>query len=410
MNVCYDTNKDFDFTSLCLGTPQSLPGGAYFSKVRVGNEPHLLFQAPKCTTKCGIVRTGKKTYCDLSFTNDDENFLQWYETLERTFQNLIFEKRETWFHNQMELEDIEDLYIHGMKVYQGDKYLIRSFVNKPRHIKRSISLQIFDENECELSVDDITKDKKIICILEVLGIKFTSSSFRTELCLRQIMVMDDKPLFAKCLIHHGSLNRQKSNEAVADILTINTENNETINTSSDNKTDKVTNVEEETIDEQQEENDMITVKGGAVPREPSTVTEKEKDDISPNLAKETTEVVNQITDEEKKRIQEKVKQETSQCIDEIIKERSPVEAKHLDKNRLQEVNLAISDKDTMKLKKPNEVYYEIYAEARRKAKIAKQKAIEAYLEAKRIKNTYLLNGVDSSDDSDNDSLSELNDV
>ena len=58
------------------------------------------------------------------------------------------------------------------------------------------------------------------------------------------------------------------------------------------------------------------------------------------------------------------------------------------------------------MKKPDEVYYEIYAEAKRKAKIAKQKAIEAFLEAKRIKNTYLLNEIDNSD-SDNDSFSEM---
>ena len=50
------------------------------------------------------------------------------------------------------------------------------------------------------------------------------------------------------------------------------------------------------------------------------------------------------------------------------------------------------------LKKPNEVYMEIYQEARKKAKQAKSTAIHAYLEAKRIKSLYLLNDIESSDD------------
>ena len=52
--------------------------------------------------------------------------------------------------------------------------------------------------------------------------------------------------------------------------------------------------------------------------------------------------------------------------------------------------------ETMQLKKPNEVYYEIYREAKEKAKVAKKAAITAYLEAKNIKKTYMLNNLDSS--------------
>jgi hypothetical protein len=42
----------------------------------------------------------------------------------------------------------------------------------------------------------------------------------------------------------------------------------------------------------------------------------------------------------------------------------------------------------------------MYREARRKAKIARDLALSAYLEAKRIKNTYMLNDIEDSDESD----------
>ena len=64
--------------------------------------------------------------------------------------------------------------------------------------------------------------------------------------------------------------------------------------------------------------------------------------------------------------------------------------------------------ETITLKKPNQVYYELYKEAREKAKQAKKEAVLAYLEAKNIKKTYMLEDIDSSDDSDIENLdSEL---
>lgn len=52
---------------------------------------------------------------------------------------------------------------------------------------------------------------------------------------------------------------------------------------------------------------------------------------------------------------------------------------------------------TMTLKKPNQVYFELYKEARNKAKEAKKKAILAYLEAKNIKKTYMIENINDSD-------------
>ena len=66
------------------------------------------------------------------------------------------------------------------------------------------------------------------------------------------------------------------------------------------------------------------------------------------------------------------------------------------------------------LKKPNEVYYEIYKIAKDKAKQHKKAAISHYLEAKKIKNTYLLDDLDNSDESseeeDSDSEKVKNEI
>jgi hypothetical protein len=63
--------------------------------------------------------------------------------------------------------------------------------------------------------------------------------------------------------------------------------------------------------------------------------------------------------------------------------------------------------ETINLKKPNQVYFELYKEARNKAKIAKKNAIMAYLEAKNIKKVYLIENIN---DSDSDFDAEIDEV
>ena len=71
------------------------------------------------------------------------------------------------------------------------------------------------------------------------------------------------------------------------------------------------------------------------------------------------------------------------------------------------VDLKLDSLETLQLKKPNQVYFELYKEARNKAKMAKKNAILAYLEAKNIKKTYLVENIN---DSDSDFDAEIDDV
>ena len=77
---------------------------------------------------------------------------------------------------------------------------------------------------------------------------------------------------------------------------------------------------------------------------------------------------------------------------------------------LKEINsfdLSLENLEKIQLKKPNQVYFELYKEARTKAKQAKKSAILAYLEAKNIKKTYMLENLN---DSDSDFVAEIDEV
>ena len=201
-SIVHEANQEYPFQQLSLANPHGVQGGAYFSKLLLNEETPCLFQTPKCLTKNGIVRTGKKTYCDLIISANNDTFVNFLQEFEKTIQHLIYEKRNLWFHNEMEMENIEYFFNPILRTYKK-QYIIRAYVQQPKHIKNLKSLQIYDENENRLFLNDVTKETKIISIVEGLGIKFTSSSFHLELCLRQVMVLEDKPIFEKCLIQTG---------------------------------------------------------------------------------------------------------------------------------------------------------------------------------------------------------------
>ena len=72
---------------------------------------------------------------------------------------------------------------------------------------------------------------------------------------------------------------------------------------------------------------------------------------------------------------------------------------------MQEVNLDCLEEleqSHIKLKKPTEVYYNMYRIAKQKAKDFKKNAIAAYLEARQIKSAHMLEDNDSDSEFDED--------
>ena len=62
----------------------------------------------------------------------------------------------------------------------------------------------------------------------------------------------------------------------------------------------------------------------------------------------------------------------------------------------------IDSDEVIKLKQPSDYYYTLYKQVRETARKQKQTALENYMKAKHIKNTYLLDDIsDTSDDINN---------
>jgi len=404
---------------ITLANPQGLQGGAYFSKLKLfGNS--VTIQTPRCKTKNGIVKTEKKTYCDLMFDKDDENVVDFLESIEDKVKNLIYEKKDKWFHTDMDMDTIDYHWQNILRSYKGTNILLRCFIKRPKsRLNSQPTIQIYDEDETLLKIEDITKDKTIMGLLEITGLKFTSQSFSLEFNLTQAMVLKEKVFRNKCLIKPVSESEQSTETINNVILTTEELQSNTVDHSDDNS-DIVENdveVENNTIEEvsnHESSNDIeeVTKDTSIEQVQPETEDNKLKIVNEDSIEQNNEEIVTNTSDSEQQDVTEVTNNKDNDTeslakSDEQMTEPETVDnesltinTEPLEKNtELSEINLVMpEDKETVRLKKPDEVYLEIYKEVKRRAKEAKKKAIEAYLEAKRIKSLYLLDEIESSDD------------
>jgi hypothetical protein len=249
------------------------------------------------------------------------------------------------------------------------------------------NIKIYDDNDQIITSDDISADKMLISILEIQGIKFTSRNFQIEIELKQSMVVSPDPFLDECFIKKP-IKKQHVNaviieEPIKEDTLVKLDLDQFIDESAKvlieniNKPLETSNIDHESIDLE--------------------VSFEESTKIDPHDELEEANIVLDIENLDKE----------SEIETEQVKE---------DPNILKEVDFTLENNlETITLKKPNQVYYEIYQKAREKAKEAKKSAILAYFEMKNIKKTYMLDDIDESDSdfedfASKDSASEISDT
>jgi hypothetical protein len=336
--MIYNTDHEFDFNQIVLKTPASYNGG-HFIKYTINDSP-LYIKPPKCNIKLIAKSSNKKRMnCDLQFTRESEDFIQWIENLEIYTRKILFDNRAKWFDSELEENDIANSFVISLKPYKSGKiYIMRTAIP----IKdESIDIKIYDEEENIVDIENIKENTEVMTIMECKGVKCSSRNFQIEFELKQMMVQESKNLFEKCILTNSIKTTANPPIKELKIKTImKEENNENI---------------EKTVESLGETPMPVIEPSSTCPS--STISISTEED-PPSIKNELCEV---------------------------------------------EFNLEeMPEMESVQLKKRNDVYYEMYREARRKAKVARDLALSAYLEAKRIKNTYMLDNLKDSDESDNE--------
>jgi hypothetical protein len=393
-------DESFDFEKLTLLHPIGVQGGAYFTRLVFGGKP-LYIQTPQSKSRQGFVKTGKKYHCDLMFDQNAESIINWIERLEERCQVLLLAKNNDWFQNSLDKNELESAFNTTLRVFKSGRfYLMRT--NVKNNTDNTPLLKLYDERLGPVVLDDVKSDNNIISIIEILGIKFTSRNFQIELELKQMMVMDQEPLFDNCLIKTTRPQYLGSKQAPSNEFRIVPYENQPITTISDNILSD--NKERFSVHVENTRDQILTAIDNVVDTNTNTNNINITNDV---FDKKDTEI-NSV--QQTSEIQIKENKNTTAISDKICNtETKTIQGINFDtENELNEIQMIVADDlETISLKPPNQVYFELYKAARAKAKLAKRNVIVAYLEAKNIKKTYML---DNFDDSDSDFDAEIEEV
>ena len=361
MEHIVEPTPNYDFTQLTCISPSSIAGGNYFIRIlqNSGQKP-LYIQPPKCSTKQGIIKSGKKMYCDLLFKHEDEQFTEFLEGLESFCRSKIFQNKDKWFDSDLTEEDIEESFSPTAKLYKSGKlHSVR--VNIPIRMGKC-SLKVYNEEEQDVEIETVRENIQLMTILEVQGIRCSARNFQIDMEVKQMMTLKPVDLFEKCVFAKPSSLAKK--EVILE------------------------KVEKAPI-EKQDENPVDEVKYEEEP----VLEEAEIEDNNENDEEPID--LDAMDDEVKKEEIETI--ETKE--EDVSNEENPQEPLADPILGLNEVDLELPNEEgEMKLKKRNDVYYDMYKEAKRKARIARDFAIASYLEAKQIRHNFLEEDEMSEDD------------
>jgi hypothetical protein len=277
---------------------------------------------------------------------------------------------------------------------------------------------VFDESENKLSLDDIRPENDLITVLEIQGIKFTSKSFQFEIILRQALIMSNKPVFQSCVIKKNiqpsfttpvsTLASENARDAEPITLEISSVPKTIHDTSSKDNSehtqldtqphtqhnlDKIINTKNNLKNQGGNEDDDDNA------NEDNNANEDDNNNNNNNDTYNEDEDYNEsVNKSDNNKLKNNVEIKSSPNNLEKIES--------LELTELTDADLEINTDENLKLKKPNDIYYEIYSAAKEKARTARKLAFDAYLEVKKIKKTYMLDDSDSdfsnSSNSDND--------
>jgi len=380
--ILMDSPLEEQKISLC--NPNGIQGGSYITKLKYDNNAGLFIQTPKLNTKQGIISTDKKSYFDIMIDKNNVDILTWIENLEECLQKKIYEKRNSWFETELDLEDIQNTMTPLLRPYKGGKYhLLRVSIPPMKNLVGQNKCAIYDENENLIDAKSVSAEQKVICILEIQGIKFSSKYFQVDIHARQIMVFNEVSLFKSCMIRQPSTHLTKEHsDAIAD-------------------TKPLQEISLDTIQDQQDDGEYASEPASEIASEPASEIASEP---ASEIASEPASEIASEPASEPDHTQSITTNEKNIITQPSLL--SDLDTSSMPSNTLEEISIDLEneEEDNVMQLKSKEFYYDIYRMALEKAKKAKRQALESFLEAKKIKETYML------EDIENDSMEEDEDL
>lgn len=318
-------------------------------------------QLPECGTKLGVVSNGSRTYIDLVFDSTiNKAFLLEFEDFVTQLQSKcareIYNNRSDWL--ATDIDDADEN--HSIETFEEMFYPVTRAINRGANVVMRVdigrgsrgstpsippetSCEVYNKNGEERALSSIHKNSRLIPLIELSEILISSTSINLVVELKECLLLDESIPISKrerSIMLEGRLEETKDTQASEELV--------------DNAEDKDTMERDDNLSQCEEA---------------------------------------QVVDDDIRSQDELVE------VDIQVEEDSELKQATENEEGLTEIdNLEVTADEPLTLKEPNEVYREIYKAAIAKAKRLRQVALDAYLDAKKIKARFMLDDIDESDD------------
>ena len=217
--------KKFQYSKLVYDKPIKSKGGSLLTKTsyNINNQNIPIYiQSPKLKTTSGIIINESRSYIDLELDKNHLGFYEFITNLDEHNLTMTHKKSEEWFGQQLPMDVIDDFYNSPLKMSRLEKAPSVKFkipVSKGRPL-----CEIFGDNNRNLEHQLVKKNNEVICILELIGIKYFKQRFECEWKVIQLRAFIEDYIPRDCLIDESlmtdfekdtelfSLNNKKLNE------------------------------------------------------------------------------------------------------------------------------------------------------------------------------------------------------
>jgi hypothetical protein len=172
--------------------PHKTDSGVYISSCnyRLSKNEVLPFyiETPKLKTPTGIIKSGNKFYMDLELplTSEFEGFRNFLSSLDESHINSCYKNNKDWFGKIIPLEVIENYYKSPVIFKaKGTCPLLR--VRVPSYRGKPL-IEVYNHKRKKIDSNYILPDDELICIIEIVGLKFLSQQFIGECELQKVKI------------------------------------------------------------------------------------------------------------------------------------------------------------------------------------------------------------------------------
>ena len=411
---------------MTLDMPTETTRGKMMSRFRFDTDNEkLMVQLPKCTTKAGIMKNAGSSYVDLVFANDNETvdeLMALILDMETECAKKIHANSQDWFaqgddESSFTLQQFEDMFVSLIRLNkrQGTISIRANVITEQKVQKNGEQLNkcdVYNTDSVSRPLNALTDSVTIIPLIELYGVSIASTSINLVLHLSECMIVSGDEAIIK------EKSRRKivapSAEPIADDVIVKPkEAGETVKSAQESaesgETQEAVTHEspDQTQSDEQTEPMEVALEELAMGEEEVLSSLKVEHETSAEGNK-SDQMGSDANEGEGEHVAEATGGQPAPMELEVV-ENLPLTQEANDNDGLCEiVDLPLTCDEKVSLRAPNEVYKEIYRTALAKAKKLRQVALDAYLDAKRIKARFMLDEFEESDMSDMEDEEEAN--